>query len=74
MVSLDFGLAEEDKGPVLDESLPRSISQTVRLAPLLTTHHYSLHTFYIRLRRLFKTRDKGSGSLLHRALVLVCNS
>lgn len=73
MVSLDFGLAEEDQGPVLDESLPRSISQTVRLH-LLTTHRYSLDTFYIRLRRLLKSRDKGSGSLLHRALALVCNS
>ncbi|XP_075899753.1 integrin alpha-1 isoform X1 [Nelusetta ayraudi] len=31
MVSLDFGLAEEDKGPVLDESLPRSINKTIPL-------------------------------------------
>lgn len=30
MVSLEFGLAEQDKGPVLDESLPRSINKTVR--------------------------------------------
>uniref|UniRef100_A0A3B3ZEI7 VWFA domain-containing protein n=1 Tax=Periophthalmus magnuspinnatus TaxID=409849 RepID=A0A3B3ZEI7_9GOBI len=29
MVSLDFGLVNEDKGPVLDESLPRSINKTV---------------------------------------------
>ncbi|XP_041666679.1 integrin alpha-1 [Cheilinus undulatus] len=31
MVSLDFGLANEDQGPVLDESLPRSISKTIAL-------------------------------------------
>lgn len=31
MVSLEFGLADEDKGPVLDENLPRSINETVRL-------------------------------------------
>lgn len=30
MVSLEFGLADEDQGPVLDESLPRSINKTVR--------------------------------------------
>uniref|UniRef100_A0A7N8XBR8 Integrin, alpha 1 n=1 Tax=Mastacembelus armatus TaxID=205130 RepID=A0A7N8XBR8_9TELE len=30
MVSLEFGLVDEDKGPVLDESLPRSINKTVR--------------------------------------------
>lgn len=30
MVSLEFGLVEEDKGPVLDESLPTSINKTVR--------------------------------------------
>lgn len=29
MVSLEFGLANEDQGPVLDESLPRSINKTV---------------------------------------------
>uniref|UniRef100_A0A3P8UE17 Integrin subunit alpha 1 n=1 Tax=Cynoglossus semilaevis TaxID=244447 RepID=A0A3P8UE17_CYNSE len=28
MVSLEFGLANEDQGPVLDESLPRSINKT----------------------------------------------
>ncbi|XP_033845833.1 integrin alpha-1 [Periophthalmus magnuspinnatus] len=31
MVSLDFGLVNEDKGPVLDESLPRSINKTIPL-------------------------------------------
>ncbi|TDH02169.1 hypothetical protein EPR50_G00170330 [Perca flavescens] len=31
MVSLEFGLANEDKGPVLDESLPRSINKTIPL-------------------------------------------
>ncbi|XP_040914374.1 integrin alpha-1 [Toxotes jaculatrix] len=31
MVSLEFGLAEEDKGPVLDESLPKSINKTIPL-------------------------------------------
>uniref|UniRef100_A0A671UNV5 Integrin, alpha 1 n=1 Tax=Sparus aurata TaxID=8175 RepID=A0A671UNV5_SPAAU len=31
MVSLEFGLAEQDKGPVLDESLPRSINKTIPL-------------------------------------------
>uniref|UniRef100_A0A8D3BUL3 VWFA domain-containing protein n=1 Tax=Scophthalmus maximus TaxID=52904 RepID=A0A8D3BUL3_SCOMX len=28
MVSLEFGLTDEDRGPVLDESLPRSINKT----------------------------------------------
>lgn len=36
MVSLGFGLSDEDRGPVLDESLPRSINKTVRL--LLSEH------------------------------------
>lgn len=36
MVSLDFGLSDEASGPVLDESLPRSINKTVRL--LLSQH------------------------------------
>ncbi|XP_026152925.1 integrin alpha-1 isoform X2 [Mastacembelus armatus] len=31
MVSLEFGLVDEDKGPVLDESLPRSINKTIPL-------------------------------------------
>ncbi|XP_069370167.1 integrin alpha-1 isoform X2 [Paralichthys olivaceus] len=31
MVSLQFGLADEDQGPVLDESLPRSINKTIPL-------------------------------------------
>ncbi|XP_034047939.1 integrin alpha-1 [Thalassophryne amazonica] len=31
MVSLEFGLAEEDTGPVLDESLPTAINKTIRL-------------------------------------------
>ncbi|XP_034565030.1 integrin alpha-1 [Notolabrus celidotus] len=31
MVSLEFGLANEDQGPVLDESLPRSINKTIPL-------------------------------------------
>uniref|UniRef100_A0A8C4GNN8 Integrin, alpha 1 n=1 Tax=Dicentrarchus labrax TaxID=13489 RepID=A0A8C4GNN8_DICLA len=31
MVSLEFRKADEDQGPVLDESLPRSINKTVRL-------------------------------------------
>ncbi|XP_077479570.1 integrin alpha-1 [Stigmatopora argus] len=31
MVSLSFGLAEEDRGPVLDESLPTSINKTIPL-------------------------------------------
>ncbi|KAG7499450.1 integrin alpha-1 [Solea senegalensis] len=31
MVSLEFGLADEDEGPVLDESLPRSINKTIPL-------------------------------------------
>lgn len=30
MVSLEFGLADEDQGPVLDENLPKSINKTVR--------------------------------------------
>ncbi|KAK7896496.1 hypothetical protein WMY93_021821 [Mugilogobius chulae] len=30
MVSLDFGLVNEDDGPVLDENLPRAINKTVR--------------------------------------------
>lgn len=44
MVSLNFSLADGNQGPVLDESLPRSINQTVRLTQLLTTHRYSLDT------------------------------
>ena len=37
MVSLEFGLSDEDQGPVLDENLPRSINKTVRhfLIPLV---------------------------------------
>ncbi|XP_071751107.2 integrin alpha-1 [Centroberyx gerrardi] len=31
MVSLEFGLAEEDQGPVLDENLPTSINMTIPL-------------------------------------------
>ncbi|KAG8010617.1 Integrin alpha-1, partial [Nibea albiflora] len=31
MVSLEFELADEDQGPVLDESLPRSINKTIPL-------------------------------------------
>lgn len=31
MVSLEFGLADEDQGPVLDENLPRSINKTIPL-------------------------------------------
>uniref|UniRef100_A0AAV2IRU2 Reverse transcriptase domain-containing protein n=1 Tax=Knipowitschia caucasica TaxID=637954 RepID=A0AAV2IRU2_KNICA len=31
MVSLDFGLVNEDKGPVLDENLPRAINKTIPL-------------------------------------------
>ncbi|XP_040013228.1 integrin alpha-1 isoform X2 [Xiphias gladius] len=31
MVSLEFGLADEDQGPVLDESLPRAINKTIPL-------------------------------------------
>ncbi|XP_060916805.1 integrin alpha-1 [Labrus mixtus] len=31
MVSLQFGLADEDQGPVLDENLPRSINKTIPL-------------------------------------------
>uniref|UniRef100_A0A3Q3VMZ6 VWFA domain-containing protein n=1 Tax=Mola mola TaxID=94237 RepID=A0A3Q3VMZ6_MOLML len=31
MVSLQFGLADEDQGPVLDESLPKSINKTIPL-------------------------------------------
>uniref|UniRef100_A0A3Q3IMN1 VWFA domain-containing protein n=1 Tax=Monopterus albus TaxID=43700 RepID=A0A3Q3IMN1_MONAL len=31
MVSLEFGLADEDIGPVLDESLPKSINKTIPL-------------------------------------------
>ncbi|KAM6902083.1 integrin alpha-1 [Xenentodon cancila] len=31
LVSLDFELADEDQGPVLDESLPRSINKTIPL-------------------------------------------
>ncbi|KAF3848656.1 hypothetical protein F7725_015153 [Dissostichus mawsoni] len=29
MVSLEFGLSDEDQGPVLDENLPRSINKTI---------------------------------------------
>ncbi|XP_018517889.1 LOW QUALITY PROTEIN: integrin alpha-1 [Lates calcarifer] len=31
MVSLEFGLADKDQGPVLDESLPRAINKTIPL-------------------------------------------
>lgn len=31
MVSLEFGLADEDQGPVLDENLPKSINKTIPL-------------------------------------------
>ncbi|KAK5851559.1 hypothetical protein PBY51_023105 [Eleginops maclovinus] len=31
MVSLEFGLSDEDNGPVLDENLPRSINKTIPL-------------------------------------------
>ncbi|KAM9307363.1 integrin alpha-1 [Pholidichthys leucotaenia] len=31
LVSLDFGLVDEDQGPVLDESLPKSINKTIPL-------------------------------------------
>ncbi|XP_044030086.1 integrin alpha-1 isoform X2 [Siniperca chuatsi] len=31
MVSLEFGLADENQGPVLDENLPRSINKTIPL-------------------------------------------
>nr|XP_057920171.1 integrin alpha-1 [Doryrhamphus excisus] len=31
MVSLDFGLSDEDQGPVLDESLPTSVNKTIPL-------------------------------------------
>ncbi|XP_074547115.1 integrin alpha-1 [Halichoeres trimaculatus] len=31
MVSLEFGLSDEDQGPVLDENLPRSINKTIPL-------------------------------------------
>lgn len=31
MVSLEFGLVNEDEGPVLDESLPRAINKTIAL-------------------------------------------
>ncbi|XP_012735236.2 integrin alpha-1 [Fundulus heteroclitus] len=31
LVSLDFGLVNEDQGPVLDESLPKSINKTIPL-------------------------------------------
>ncbi|XP_059214364.1 integrin alpha-1 [Centropristis striata] len=31
LVSLEFALADEEKGPVLDESLPRSINKTIPL-------------------------------------------
>ncbi|XP_068430110.1 integrin alpha-1 isoform X2 [Clinocottus analis] len=31
MVSLQFGLADEDEGPVLDENLPKSINKTIPL-------------------------------------------
>lgn len=31
LVSLEFGLADEDKGPVLDENLPKSINKTIPL-------------------------------------------
>uniref|UniRef100_H3CQ26 Integrin subunit alpha 1 n=1 Tax=Tetraodon nigroviridis TaxID=99883 RepID=H3CQ26_TETNG len=31
LVTLDFGLTEEDRGPILDESLPRSINRTILL-------------------------------------------
>ncbi|XP_047425973.1 integrin alpha-1 [Mugil cephalus] len=31
MVSLEFALAKEDEGPVLDESLPKSINKTIAL-------------------------------------------
>uniref|UniRef100_A0A7N8XLD2 Integrin, alpha 1 n=1 Tax=Mastacembelus armatus TaxID=205130 RepID=A0A7N8XLD2_9TELE len=36
MVSLEFGLVDEDKGPVLDESLPRSINKTIFASQLST--------------------------------------
>uniref|UniRef100_A0AAQ5YDR5 VWFA domain-containing protein n=1 Tax=Amphiprion ocellaris TaxID=80972 RepID=A0AAQ5YDR5_AMPOC len=31
LVSLEFGLADEDQGPVLDENLPKSINKTIPL-------------------------------------------
>uniref|UniRef100_A0A8C3AZB7 Integrin, alpha 1 n=1 Tax=Cyclopterus lumpus TaxID=8103 RepID=A0A8C3AZB7_CYCLU len=31
MVSLEFGLADQDQGPVLDENLPKSINKTIPL-------------------------------------------
>ncbi|XP_011615468.2 integrin alpha-1 [Takifugu rubripes] len=31
LVSLDFGLSDEDRGPILDESLPKSINKTIPL-------------------------------------------
>lgn len=75
MVSLDFGLAEEDQGPVLDESLPRSINQTVRLPRLLTTRRYSLNTSHCQIATHVSEPRRGQRfRLLPSALALVCNS
>uniref|UniRef100_A0AAQ6AGC8 VWFA domain-containing protein n=1 Tax=Amphiprion ocellaris TaxID=80972 RepID=A0AAQ6AGC8_AMPOC len=41
LVSLEFGLADEDQGPVLDENLPKSINKTVR--PLYITYKSRFH-------------------------------
>lgn len=35
MVTLEFGLADEDSGPVLDGELPTSLNKTVRSHSLL---------------------------------------
>uniref|UniRef100_A0A8D3CSD9 VWFA domain-containing protein n=1 Tax=Scophthalmus maximus TaxID=52904 RepID=A0A8D3CSD9_SCOMX len=57
MVSLEFGLTDEDRGPVLDESLPRSINKTVR--PLCVTCKSNLIFFISSSSMMIKSnKDK----------------
>uniref|UniRef100_A0AAQ4NWF2 VWFA domain-containing protein n=1 Tax=Gasterosteus aculeatus aculeatus TaxID=481459 RepID=A0AAQ4NWF2_GASAC len=60
MVSLEFGLADEDKGPVLDENLPRSINETVRLH--ITCKSLSQH-FKCELPNNSKQKESQEGSV-----------
>lgn len=47
LVSLDFELTDKDRGPVLDESLPKSINKTVsaRILPALWVGRGALEAF-----------------------------
>uniref|UniRef100_A0AAQ6AHT0 VWFA domain-containing protein n=1 Tax=Amphiprion ocellaris TaxID=80972 RepID=A0AAQ6AHT0_AMPOC len=69
LVSLEFGLADEDQGPVLDENLPKSINKTVR--PLYITYkkhdctlvgrceHHNLTGFIYFSSMVIKVNDKA---------------